>query len=61
MIMHEQYQAWLKLQPVYKTLVFQYGSQVFIHEYGAYKILAVEVGYLAWIAKNEVKPCNQEN
>lgn len=59
--MHEQFQSWLKLQPVFKTLVFQYGSQVFIHEYGAYKVLAVEVGFQAWIADKEVISCNQEN
>ena len=58
--MRKRYEEWLKQQPIYKTLVFQYDDKVLIHEYGAYKYLAVELGYQAWIAQ-EVKPCNQEN
>lgn len=46
--MRKQYEEWLKQQPIYKTLVFQYDDKVLIHEYGAYKYLAVELGYQAW-------------
>lgn len=52
--MHKQYEQWLMRQEIYKTLVFQYGSRVFIHEHGTYKHLSVELGYQVWIAKNEV-------
>lgn len=58
--MRNDYEEWLKEQPIYKTLVFQYGNKVLIHECGAYKHLAVELGYQAWIAK-EVMQCNQGN
>lgn len=46
--MRNDYEEWLKEQPIYKTLVFQYGDKVLIHECGAYKHLAVELGYQAW-------------
>ena len=53
--MHKQYEEWLKQQEIYKTLVFQYGDKVLIHEYGAYKYLAVELGYQAWFVRKETK------
>lgn len=33
--MRNDYEEWLKEQTIYKTLVFQYGDKVLIHECGA--------------------------
>ena len=52
--MQRHYEEWLKQQPIYKTLVYQYGDKVLINEYGSYKYLAVELGYQAW-CKNKLE------
>jgi|GEM_PF-1034052 len=57
--MHEQYQAWLMQQSFYPVLIYQHGSQLFVRENDTYRILAVQVGYTAFVVDMGLRFCRE--
>lgn len=47
--MHAEFERWFEQMPLYNKVVYIYGRNIFFKDGGEYKLLIVQVAYLAWM------------
>jgi hypothetical protein len=50
----KEFENWFKKQPFYLNMLYINGNQLFIHEGGVYRCLAVQMAYAAWCSQKAV-------